>query len=120
MRFSLVVLSAPASAQAATTALRFAEAALAAGHAIRQVFFYGAGVAALARGETPADELDVDAAWRALAARHGFPVLACRSAAARQGLDALPDARRGAVGAGTLGQLMAALDDTDRVVSFGA
>jgi len=119
--FTLLVFGAAADGQGAISAFRFAGAALAAGHQVRQVFFYGDGVAAVRRAEVPADELDLEAGWRKLASSHGFPLIACATAAIRRGLllnDETEAVRNGVVHAGTLGQLMIALDETDRVVSF--
>jgi tRNA 2-thiouridine synthesizing protein D len=113
----VVIQSAAGAAQAPVTALRFARAALAAGHRIRQVFCQGDGVAALAATEVPADELDVAAAWRQLASAQGFAILACATAAARRGWSG-GAAAGGFAAPGTLGQLMAALTGDVRVVTF--
>lgn len=117
MVFSILVLSPPQGGSAAAAALRFARAALASGHAVRQVFFHAGGVAAAVRAELPAGEPDLDAAWATLAGAHGFPLLACETALARRGLDG---ARRpsAVVRAGTLGQFMLALGDCDRLLQF--
>lgn len=120
IRYSLLVMEGPTQGQAALSALRFAEAALARGHAIAQVFFYGEGTAALLRGQVPADEVDAVATFGELAERHGFPLRACSAAAERRGLDRLADDARSAVQPGTLGQLMVALDQTDRLVTFAS
>jgi tRNA 2-thiouridine synthesizing protein D len=116
MELIVMIQSVPGT-QAPATALRFARAAIAGGHRIRQVFCHGDGVAALAPIDVPADELDVGAAWRELATTHGFSVLACATAATRRGLPERDDAAAMATH-GTLGQLMAALDDGVRVVTF--
>lgn len=121
MVFTLLVFGSGAAGQGASTAFRFAGAAIAAGHHVRQVFFYGDGVAAVRRAELPADELDLEVGWRKLAATHGFPLIACATAAIRRGLlanDETEAVRNGVVHAGTLGQLMIALDDSERVLSF--
>lgn len=118
IRYSLLVMEGPTQGQAGLSALRFAEAALARGHVIAQVFFYGEGAAALLRGAVPSDEIDVVAALGELAERHGFPMRACSAAAERRGY--ARDARAGdaPVDPGTLGQLMVGLDAGDRLVSF--
>ena len=119
MVFSLIVLNALSQGQAAQSAYRFAEAVLAAGHELRQVFFYGDGAGALRPGVGAADRPDLGLAWRDLAARHGVSILACTAAAERRGIDlAAADARPGAARPGTLGQLMLALADSDRVLTF--
>jgi sulfur relay (sulfurtransferase) complex TusBCD TusD component (DsrE family) len=62
---------------------------------------------------------DLDAAWRELGARHGVPILACTTAAERRGVEpAGADSRPGVARSGTLGQLMLALGDSDRVLTF--
>jgi tRNA 2-thiouridine synthesizing protein D len=119
--FTLIVLGSAAGGEAAVSAFRFAGAALSAGHHVRQVFFYGDGVAAVRRPEVPADEIDLEAGWRRLATTHGFPLIACATAAIRRGLlanDETEAVRHGVVHAGTLGQLMIALDETERLLSF--
>jgi len=116
MVFSLIVLNAPWQGQAAQSAYRFAEAVLAGGHELRQVFFYGDGAQALSAGSRrAADQPDLDGAWRALAARHGVSILACTTAAERRGATA---SGAGAAQPGTLGQLLLAMADSDRVLTF--
>lgn len=114
MRFSLFIQS-PPSSHGAALALRFARAALAGGHSIRQVFFHADGVLALAPGERGADEVDLDREWRRLSAEHDVSLLACHTAAARRGVVA---ADRAAVRPGSLAQFYAALDGADRLVGF--
>jgi tRNA 2-thiouridine synthesizing protein D len=116
MVFSILVTAAPVGGSGAAAALRFAGAALAAGHQVRQVFFHGDGVGELAAHGLGGAAPDLDAGWAALAATHGFPLLACETALARRGLDRL--AATGAVRPGTLGQFMVALADAGRVVQF--
>src|SRR6187399_267617 len=99
MVFSLIVLNAPWQGQAAQSAYRFAEAVLAAGHELRQVFFYGDGAGALRPGVGPADGPGLDRAWRELGARHGVSILACTTAAERRGIE---PAGAGAARPGTL------------------
>ena len=115
MVFSLIVMNAPWQGQAAQTAYRFARAALAAGHELRQVFFYGDGAQALVAGAKGADQPDLDRAWRELGEAHGVAILACITAAERRGVGA---GSRGAANPGTLGQLMLALGESDRVLTF--
>jgi tRNA 2-thiouridine synthesizing protein D len=117
MVFSLLILSPPAGGSAVAGALRFAAAALESGHQVRQVFFHGEGVAAVARADLPGDEPDLDGAWARLAERGGFPLLACETALVRRGLD-VRGLRPGAVRVGTLGQFMLAVGESDRVLTF--
>jgi tRNA 2-thiouridine synthesizing protein D len=116
MVFSILVTAPPRGGSGAASALRFARAALDAGHRLRQVFFHGDGVAALAAVDPPAGEPDLAADWARLAAEHGVPLLACETALARRGLDAV--AVRGPVRPGTLGQFMVALGESGRLVQF--
>lgn len=116
MVFSILVTAPAVGGCGAAAALRFARAALAAGHRIRQVFFHADGVTAVAAHDLPGGGPDLAGGWAALAAAHGFPLLACETALARRGLDRLPAA--GPVRPGTLGQFMVALDDADRVLQF--
>ena len=112
MRFSLFIQDSPESGAAVASALGFATAALAGGHALRQVFFHGDGVRCARLGA----ELDHDLrALAALARQHDVPMLACSTWLERLGIVA-----GDAVRAGSLGQWCDALDEVDRVVSFRA
>ncbi len=97
---------------------KFVAAALAAGHEIPLVFFYHDGVRAAARGGSSSQaEL-----WRRLHRDHQIPLAVCIGAASRRQLASESDRRRvdkhfDVVG---LGQLMGALMDSDRVVTFTA
>lgn len=113
MQFVLVVLGAPGGGGASASALRFARAALAAGHALRQVFFHGEGARAAAAVDAAGAPAEC-AGWRELAAR-GVPLLACQTALSRRGLVADPGAP---VRPGSLGQLLAALPQDGRVITF--
>ncbi len=87
MIFSLVVLSSPASQQGSQTALRFARAALAAGHQIYRVFFYHDGVHnGLATEVLPQDEHSIPEGWRQLQEQHGVDLVLCISASLRRGV----------------------------------
>ncbi len=114
MQFLLIVLGAPGGGAAGASALRFARAAIATGHAVRQVFFHADGVHAAAPPEAIAGEPDLEAGWRQLAAA-GIPLLACTAAMARRGVVPQPSA---VVRPGSLSQLSAALESADRVVTF--
>jgi sulfur relay (sulfurtransferase) complex TusBCD TusD component (DsrE family) len=113
MRVALLVTDGSLEGPAARSALAFARDARASGDALAMVFFHGEGVrAALAATDDTARVTENE--WSALV-RDGVPLLACATALERRGLRAgsrvvLP---------GTLGQLMAVLDDVDRVVAFG-
>ena len=113
MRVALLVIDGPLDCPAGRSALAFARSARSAGDALEMVFFHGEGVrAALAPADDAARLTETE--WLALA-RDGVPLLACTTALERRGLRA----GSRAVEPGTLGQLMAALDRVDRVVTFG-
>ncbi|SFX04424.1 sulfurtransferase complex subunit TusD [Marinospirillum alkaliphilum] len=126
--FVLNICGAPYTSQAPLSALRFARAALAAGHQIQRVFFYQDGVL-LANALTcpPQDETHLTREWQQLAANHQLELLVCVAAALRRGiLDQKEAARHGlahhnlAEGftlAG-LGQLVDGMSSTDRLMTF--
>jgi tRNA 2-thiouridine synthesizing protein D len=127
MVFTLLVLNSPWQGQATQSAYRFANAALASGHQLRQVFFYGDGAAVLQGGGGAFAESVAGRAWEQLAVDHGVPLIACTSAAARRGIDraggavAAPGSAGGArpgLTEGTLGQLMIALPESERLLTF--
>ena len=67
MKFSIVILGAPYTDQAAETAYRFAAATLARGHSIYRLFFYHDGVHNASELLTlPQDELQPARRWRDL------------------------------------------------------
>ena len=129
VKFALLVTAAP-HRENAWHALQFCKAALARGHAVPRVFFYGDGVAhGSALLTLPQDEADVARGWRELAAAHGVELVVCVAAALKRGLmDADTAAREdkpvanladGFVVSG-LGQLAEAMLGADRVVSFAS
>lgn len=127
MKFSLLITAAPHQEQA-WQALRFGEAALAAGHEVPRVFFYGDGAL---HGNAlllpPQDEPDVQSAWRQLAEAHGIELVVCIAAALKRGVMDADTAQReekpvsnlaqGFTISG-LGQLAEMALDSDRLVSF--
>ena len=130
MVISIAVHGAPYASQASRSALRFAECALARGHAIHRIFFYHEGVlAAGSHGVAPQDEEDIHAGWVALQETHGVELAACIANSLKRGmLDEQerdryekPSAtvhRRFAVAG--LGQLVDAISACDRFVTFAA
>lgn len=130
MKITVVVHTAPWSHQASSTALRFCEAALQAGHDIRQLFFYYDGVHNASALAVPAqDEFDIPAAWQNLIRQHDIDTVACVSSALKRGILNAGEARRyerdasnlsTAVDLSGLGQLIEATVQSDRVVNFGA
>ncbi|MDI1302118.1 MAG: sulfurtransferase complex subunit TusD [bacterium] len=127
MKFALLVTAAPHQ-ENAWHALAFCRAALARGHAIPRVFFYGDGVA---HGNTlllpPRDEADVARGWRELHESHAVELVVCIAAALKRGVMDADTARRedktvanlapGFLISG-LGQLAEAMVEADRLVSF--
>lgn len=108
MVFTIVIARA---GQAPRSALQFLRAALAKGHAVRQVFFLGDACSEV-RGDAQQAPL---ADLRDLAADHGFALLACQTQLERRNLLTAHD---GPIQAGTLGQLAIAFTDSDRTVTF--
>lgn len=129
MRYALLVLDAPWSRQSAHTALRFARAAIARGHAVTRVFFYADGVhAGSALASPPQDEQDTVAEWRKLALANGTELLVCIAAGLRRGILDTDEAARHEKPAANLdpafvltglGQLADAALEADRLVTFG-
>jgi tRNA 2-thiouridine synthesizing protein D len=128
MKFAIAVLS-PPHAPATRRALRFTEAALAAGHEIVRVFFYGEGVhTASANLVVPQDEVDVGAQWLALIAERQLDAVVCIAAALRRGTLNAEEAARWERPAAIvlpplelsgLGQLHEAAQHADRLICFG-
>lgn len=115
MKYGLFIMDSAVHGEALVSAWRFATAALDCGHQIRQVFFYGDAALSLTQPQPSAIRaLD---GLAALAAQHGFPLLACQAVAERLGISAHPQA---AVMVGSLGQWADALFEMDRIMSFSA
>lgn len=114
MRIDLLVQSAPFGGGASPNALRFARAAIAAGHAIGRVFFYKEAVAIGNRHAS--DDEGTRADWVALAAEGGFELAICVAAAARRGV--VEESVADGFAIVGLGQLIEAIEDGERLVSF--
>lgn len=113
--------------QAATSALHFSHAALAAGHEVRRLFFYQGGVLnASALLVPPQDELNLPRAWQELIAAHDIDAVVCVSSALRHGVLSESEAERYGLPIsllpgftlGGLGQWVEAILDSDRYLSF--
>ena len=126
--FVLNITGAPYASLAPLSALRFAKAALAAGHTIQRVFFYQEGVT-VANGLScpPQDEINLTKEWQALALEHQLELAVCVAAALKRGiLDAKEAARYGLAHHNLaegfvltgLGQLIDGLAKADRTVTF--
>jgi tRNA 2-thiouridine synthesizing protein D len=129
LRLTIAVHGAPYSSQASATALRFARAALAAGHTVHRVFFYHDGVhTASALSIAPQDEPSPHSGWVDLAAG-GVELAVCVAAALKRGvINDEERARYELPGASAhpafaivgLGQLIEAIGSSDRFVTFAA
>ena len=95
---------------------RFVSAALAAGHEIPLVFFYHDGVRTAETGSSPA----LTRMWQALQEQHGLELAICIGAATRRGLASEKDRSRvdGHFQVVGLGQLIGALAESDRLITF--
>ena len=128
--FVLNICGAPYASLAPLSALRFAKAALSAGHKIQRVFFYQEGVA-VANGLScpPQDEINLTKEWQKLAAEHQLELAVCVAAALKRGIIDTKEAARyglehynlaeGFVLTG-LGQLIDAMTKTDRCITFNS
>ncbi len=125
----VIFVNGPAyGSQHAYSALRFAEAALDAGHQVRQVFFYQDGVQNASRLLCPAsDELNLAERWDKLHQR-GVALVSCVSAGLRRGIidvEAAEDAGLDVANLsanmtlGGLGEYVTAAATADRTVQFG-
>lgn len=103
------------STDAPLSALRFARAALAAGHRIGRVFFYKDAVAVGSRFHSDEDGARRD--WAALASERGFELAICIAAGARRGIVEGESVQPGFAIVG-LGQLIEAMEEADRLVAF--
>jgi tRNA 2-thiouridine synthesizing protein D len=126
--FTLVIHGAPYTSQAALTALHFCRAALAEGHCIHRLFFFQDGVHnASALIVPPQDELHIPQAWQELIQAHGIDAIVCVSSALKRGILSDDEATRYEKTAGNvlpgftvggLGQLVDALQHSDRLLNF--
>ena len=94
------------------SALAFLTAWLQAGHQVHRVFFYHDAVLEAA---------DIRSAWKTLSDRHGIELAVCVGAAERRGAGAAVDARypiRAPFEIVGLGQLVEAIDRSDRFITF--
>lgn len=129
MKYVIQVNASPYASHAGLSAYRFIQAALQQNHQILQVFFYQEGIGhGLRYASPPDDEMNLPAAWSAMAQSHHIDLLICISAAQRRGLLCADEARRQgaqddhlAVGfrIGGLGQWLEATLAADRVIVFG-
>ncbi len=129
MKYSLNILASPYSGQSSDTAYQFAKAALARGHTIYRIFFFGEGVYnANQLTHCPQDETNKFQRWSELASEFDIDLVVCVASALKRGiLDQTESTRAGLDQYNTappfdisgLGQLYDAIACSDRVVSFG-
>ena len=115
MNYGLFIQDSPASGEAFVSAARFASAAIARGHVIRQIFLYGDAVLAVSQ-PMPTGLLGLGRLAE-LATRHQIPLLACQSAIERLGIAGDTGSP---IAVGSLGQWFDASYEVDRVMSFVA
>lgn len=126
--FSLVIQS-PLEAPSHAHALGFCKAALAEGHSVVRLFFYGDAIyAGLATRQTPQGENDIGQAWQHLIQQYTLDAVICIAAATRRGLLDNATAQRLQAPQGLLrpgfmlsglGQLVEASTLADRCITFG-
>lgn len=115
MRFDLLVQGAPLTTGAPERALRFARAAVGARHQIGRIFFYNEAVTVANR--FAADDSGTRDHLAQLASEADFELAVCVTAAGRRGIRESESLADGFVIVG-LGQLIEAIEDSDRLVSF--
>lgn len=131
MKFSLIILGAPGSCQAPSSALHFASAAIEAGHQIYRVFFYNDGVHGGSQLLTPPQgEANISQQWQTLAEQQGIKLTVCIASALRRGLVNQQEAERHeyknsnlnepAYDLQGLGELADSALHSDRLITFGS
>lgn len=112
-----MVTASPWGSSHSATALRFVDAACAAGHQVPAVYFRGDGIYNLIEGPMSDDSRpSMKTAWTELAGRHGIELLLCSSDASRRVPDELAE-DSGAARAG-LARWWQMAGACDRMVSF--
>lgn len=128
MKFSIVIHGAPWNSASALSALRFAETTLATGHDIYRLFFYQDGVCNGALFSVPPqDETDIPARWQQLIEQNNIDAVVCAASALKRGIldeaeadryDKAAASLRPGFSVSGLGQLVDAIQQSDRVVNF--
>jgi len=129
MNFMLSVYGAPYVSQAPQTALSFAKAAIAEGHALPRVFFYSHGVhIASGLSHIPQGEICLRTQWIDFAEKNRTELVVCITAALRYGLLSEEEAKRISLNhwnveppfiLSGLGQMIEGLNGVDRHMVFG-
>ncbi|MCY4128768.1 MAG: sulfurtransferase complex subunit TusD [Gammaproteobacteria bacterium] len=123
MQISILVQGSPTSTRACHTALDFANSVVDSEHDIFRVFFYQDAVTIGARYlDTSPDEPNLQSRWVALGKHQNFELVLCVSAAQRRGIsqDVDHDTIADGFAVSGLGQLIEAMLESDRLVSFTA
>ena len=128
MNVSLLILSEPYSSQSSLSALKYAKAALEAGHDITRVFFYHNGVHTGSYIQTPQqDEVNIQQEWKSLAIKHDLDLVICIAAALKRGNLTQDEANRyeqaqhnieAPFELSGLGQLLDAQLNSDQLITF--
>ena len=129
MKLSLLILSEPYSSQSSLSALKYAQAAILAGHEIYRVFFYHNGVHTGSILQTPQrDEPNLQHAWSELSQQHGIDLVICIAAALKRGAIDQEEANRYEKAfhniekpfeLSGLGQLLDTQINSDKTITFG-
>jgi tRNA 2-thiouridine synthesizing protein D len=130
MIFSIVITSAPHASQGPYSAWRFTRAALENGHSIYRIFLHGDGVLCASNLYTAAqDELNINCLWNELAKTYKLDVVVCITSALKRGVIDKSEAERykhdhfnlaASMELSGLGQLIDAINHSDRIVTFGS
>lgn len=128
MNVSLLVMSEPYSSQSSLSALKYAKAALSAGHGIKRVFFYHNGVHTGSALQTPQqDETNIQQEWADLSNTHNLDLVICIAAALKRGNLTADEANRfdreqhnihAPFELSGLGQLLDAQLNSDQLITF--
>jgi tRNA 2-thiouridine synthesizing protein D len=128
MNVSLLILSEPYSSQSSLSALKYAKAALSAGHSIIRVFFYHNGAHTGSILQTPqSDEVNIQQEWVKLANEHKLDLVICIAAALKRGNLSADEANRydrqqynieAPFELSGLGQLLDAQLNSDQLITF--
>lgn len=126
MNYAVLVTANPQH-ENAWHAIRFCQSAIAAGHHIQRVFFYGEGVlVANALQSPPQGSLNLLSLWQELSTQN-IELIVCVAAALKRGVPDADNAKRMELKAHTidevfsisgLGQLTEAMIEADRFISF--
>ena len=123
MQISVLVQGSPTATRACHSALAFAKSVVNSEHNLFRVFFYQDAVSIGARYfDTPPDEPNLQRTWLDLSEQYSIELVLCVSAAQRRGISQTDDHDTVANGFSIsgLGQLIEAMLESDRLVSFTA